>query len=263
VRIPVFHLNAFTDRPLSGNPAAVCLLDSWLDDGRLRKVAAENNLSATAFVVPARGSYDLRWFTPACEVRLCGHATIASAYILFTRFHPASDSIVLYTKFHESIRISRERDLLSMNFPAIPPRSCSSPDGLEAALGLQARPMAVLEANETYTLVLNEEEEVRSARPDFIFLEKLHPHTVAITAPGKTSDFTCRYFAPSYGVPEDSVTGSLQCSLAPYWAERLGCSQLHARQASDRGGELWCEIQESRVLVKGKCALTMEGMLEV
>jgi len=109
VRIPVFHLNAFTDRPLSGNAAAVCLLDSWLDDGRLRKVAAENNLSATAFVVPARGSYDLRWFTPACEVRLCGHATIASAYILFTRFHPESDWIVLYTKFHESIRISRER----------------------------------------------------------------------------------------------------------------------------------------------------------
>ena len=262
MRVPVFHLNVFADRPLSGNPAAVCLLDSWLDDGRLRKVAAENNLSATAFVVPVGGSYELRWFTPACEVRLCGHATIASADILFTRLHPELDSMMLHTKFHGGIRVSREQELLCMNLPAIPPQPCLLPNGLEVALGLQSRPIAALEANETYALVLNEEEEVRSARPDFTLLERFHPRAVAITAPGKTSDFVCRYFAPTYGVPEDSVTGSLQSSLAPYWAKRLGRSQLHARQVSERGGELWCEVEESRVLVKGKCVLTMEAMLE-
>ena len=263
MRIPLFHVDAFSDKPWSGNPAAVCLLDSWLDDGQLRKVAAENNLSATAFLVPFPGSYELRWFNPLCEVRLCGHATIASAYILLTRFHPQGDSIRFRTKFHGNIEVTRMGDLFCMALPVMPPKVCSAPDGLFEALGLKSSPVGLLGANETYLLVLETAEAVRSVTPNFPALEKFHPHAVAVTAQGVDVDFVSRYFAPSYGVPEDPVTGSLHCSLAPYWAQHLDRPQMHARQLSERGGEIWCDLEGDRVIVKGKCVLTMEATLEI
>ena len=263
MRIPLFHVDAFTDRPFCGNPAAVCLLDSWLDDDRLRKVAAENNLSATAFLVPGNDSYELRWFTPLCEVRLCGHATMAAAHVLLTRSQPELHSIAFRTKFHGTLMVRREGSLLCMDFPAMVPQRCSVPDGLSQALELISAPLESLEANNTYVLVLNSEEAIREVQPNFALLEKFHPHAIAVTAPGTDADFVSRYFAPSYGVPEDPVTGSLHCALAPYWAMRIGRSQLHARQLSDRGGELWCEFKGDRVLVKGKAVLTMEAVLEM
>ena len=263
MRIPLFHVDAFTDRPFSGNPAAVCLLDSWLDDGRLRKVAAENNLSATAFLVCGTDSYELRWFTPLCEVRLCGHATMAAAYVLFTRFQPQQGPIAFRTKFHGPITVSRQGDLLGIDFPGMPPRPCAVPEGLAQAIGIQSPPSEALEANNTYLLVLESEGSVRRLRPNFVLLEKFHPYAIAATADGTDVDFVSRYFAPSYGVPEDPVTGSLHCALASYWAQRIGRSKLHARQLSERGGELWCELAGDRVLVKGKAVLTMEGVLEI
>jgi PhzF family phenazine biosynthesis protein len=263
MRIPLFHVNAFADRLFSGNPAAVCLLDSWLDDGRLRKVAAESNLSATAYVVSGNSSYEIRWFTPLCEVRLCGHATMAAAHVLLTRFQPQIHSIAFLTKFHGTLTVSREANLLCMDFPEMVSQRCSVPEGLSQALELTSAPLEVLEANNTYILVLDSEQEVSNVHPNSMLLEKFHPHAIAVTAPGTNADFVSRYFAPSYGVPEDPVTGSLQCALAPYWAKRIGRSQLHAHQFSERGGELWCEFKKERVLVKGKAVLTMEAALEI
>jgi len=263
MHIPLFHVDAFTDRPFTGNPAAVCLLDSWLDDGRLRKVAAENNLSATAFLVQGNDLYELRWFTPLCEVRLCGHATIAAAYILLNRFQPQSDSIEFRTKFHGVLKVHRQRDFFCLYLRAMAPEPCSAPDGLSEALELPSAPREVLEANDTYLVVLTSEDAVRRVRPNFGLIEKFHPYAVAVTAAGVDCDFVSRYFAPSYGVPEDTVTGSLHCALTPYWAQRLGRSHLHARQLSERGGELWCELNGDRVVVKGKAVLSMEGVLEI
>src|SRR3954464_6679780 len=252
VRIPLFHVDAFTDQPFRGNPAAICFLDSWLDEDRLRKVAAENNVSETAFLVAAqatRDAYELRWFTPRCEVRLCGHATLASAHVLLNLRQPQLDSIRFETRFSGTLTVHRQGEYLDMNFPSPPPNPClNPPDTLQEALRLQSPPLEVLEADETYVAVFDAAETVRNIRPNFALLEDLHPYVVAVTAPATDVDFVSRYFAPCYGIPEDPVTGSAHCILAPYWGKRLGKSKLHARQLSDRGGEILCELAEDRVL---------------
>ncbi len=263
MRILLFHVNAFTDMPFAGNPAAICPLNLWLDDGMLRKVAAENNLFATAFLVPQNDSYDLRWFTVRREIRLCGHATLASAWLVFNRLNPGLEAVTFTTRFSGIVTVHRDGDGLSMDFPAISPRACGMlPDGLLQALG-SAPPCEVLQANDTYFAVYETENAIRSIRPDFARLEQLHPFAVAVTAPGDTADFVSRYFAPSYGVPEDPVTGSAHCVLTPYWAKRLGKTRLHAVQVSQRGGELWCEMRGDRVVLKGKAVLTLQGELEI
>ncbi|MGC2474791.1 MAG: PhzF family phenazine biosynthesis protein [Candidatus Sulfotelmatobacter sp.] len=264
MRIPIFHVNAFAEGPFSGNPAAVCLLDSWLDDGLLRKVAAENNLFATAFLVPAEDGYQLRWFTTRCEIRLCGHATLAAGFVVLNMHEPGRNMVHFETRYGAPLTVRRDGELFAMDFPAlIPKRLETRPDGLAQSLGLNVEPSEVLEVNETYIAVLEDEDVVASAVPDFRHLEDLHPFAVAITALGKPEDFVSRYFAPSYGVPEDHVTGSVHCALAPYWSKRLGKTQLHSRQLSDRGGELWCEVAGEHVLLKGKAVLTMQGTLSI
>jgi len=260
--VPLFHVDAFTDRPFSGNPAAVCPLKSWLDDEVLRAVAAENNLSETAYLVPEGEAYRLRWFTPRCEVQLCGHATLASAFVLFTILEPQREAVRFLTRSSGALTVERQNDLLVMDFPALPPWAYSSPaTDLIEGLGARADQLTVLQTKDKYFAVYESEDEVRSVRPDFRRLEKLHPATVVVTAPGRDADFVSRYFAPTYGVPEDPVTGSSHCSLAPYWAERLGKLVLHARQVSQREGELWCEPAGGRVLIKGKAVLTLRGAL--
>ena len=259
--VPVFHVDAFTDSPFSGNPAAVCRLKAWLDDEVLRGVAAENNLSETAYFVPEGEEYRLRWFTPKCEINLCGHATLASAFILFTQMQTHLESVGFVTR-SGLLTVRRHDDLLVMDFPALPPWECPGPprgllDGLRAETG----PVQVFQVTDNYFVVYKSEDEIRGLRPDFSQLEKLHPAGVAVTAPGRDVDFVSRYFAPSYGIPEDPVTGSTHCSLAPYWAKRLGKTILNARQVSPRGGELCCELVGDRVLIKGKAVLTMQGSL--
>lgn len=261
--IPLYHVNAFTDSRFGGNPAAVCLLNSWLDDHWLRKVATENNLSATAFLVPSGEGYELRWFTPLCEIKLCGHATLAAAFLLCEILKPGINIARFLTRHQGVLTVKRDENFFPMDFPALPPAPCEcAPDLLREALQLRGDSIEVLEANETYIVVLDNERSVHNMRPDMSLLEKLHPFVVAITAPGESSDFVSRYFAPSYGVPEDPVTGSSHCTLAPYWAKRLGKSHLHARQLSSRGGELWCKLWRDRVLVKGRAVLTFQGMLQ-
>jgi PhzF family phenazine biosynthesis protein len=260
--IPIFHVDAFTSRPFAGNPAAVCLLDGWLDDEWLRKVAAENNLSETAYLVPCADGYELRWFTPRCEVKLCGHATLAAAFIVLNLLNPGRDVVRFETRFSGELTVSRQDDLFTMDFPAWAPQPCGeAPEALLKGLGSGTRPQAVFEGNETYIAVYESEALVRAIKPDFGQLERLHPLAASITSRGDTVDFVSRYFAPSYGIPEDPVTGSAHCLLAPYWAERLGKNQMHAQQVSQRGGEIWCEVLGSRVAIRGEAVLTLRGSL--
>jgi len=258
--LPIFHVDAFTAKPFGGNPAAVCPLDVWLDDDLLSAVAAENNLSETAYFVPRGDYYDLRWFTPRCEAKLCGHATLASALVILQILAPGGNSVRFETRFSGVLTVSREGDLLAMDFPAMVPWACANPPAaLLEALGIA--PAAVMQVEDNYFAVYEREDDVKGITPDLRILEELHPAGVAITAPGADCDFVSRYFAPSYGIPEDPVTGSTHCSLAPYWAERLGKTSLRARQVSKRGGELWCELKGDRVAIKGNAVLTLRGEL--
>lgn len=262
MRIPLFHVNAFTSGPFTGNPAAVCLLDSWLDDAALLKVAAENNLSATAFLVAAKEGYELRWFTPKCEIRLCGHATMAAGYVLLSVLQPDLDEMHFSTRFGGPLSVRKVEDKFAMDFPALIPSPCASvPEALSATLDLKTDPSEILEVNDTYIVVLENEKEIRSLAPDFSRIGKLHPHVVSVTAPGDDADFVSRYFAPSYGLPEDPVTGSVHCALTPYWSKRCKKSALHAKQLSERRGELLCELAGERVILKGRAELTLKATL--
>jgi PhzF family phenazine biosynthesis protein len=258
--LPLFHVNAFTSKPFAGNPAAVCPLAGWLDDGRLQAVARENNLSETAFFVPRGDHYELRWFTPRCEAKLCGHATLASAFVLLQLLQTGLDSVRFETRRSGTLTVSRDGDSLAMDFPALAPWACEAPP--KALIeGLGKRPDEVVQIEDDYFAVYGREGDVKSIRPNLSVLEKLHPAAVAITAPGSDCDFVSRYFAPSYGIPEDPVTGSTHCSLAPYWARRLGKASLFARQISERGGKIRCEVQTQRVILKGSAVLTLRGEL--
>jgi PhzF family phenazine biosynthesis protein len=262
MQIPLFHVDAFAYQPFSGNPAAVCPLSSWLDDDRLRKVAAENNLSETAFLVPRDQGYDLRWFTPRCEVSLCGHATLAAGYVVLNLLEPGLETVRFQTRVSWPLSVRREGDFVSMDFPAMSPKTCGNvPNDLLQGLGSQ--PCEVLEVNDTYLAVYDSQDAIRKIRPDFALLERLHPCAVSVTAPGKAVNFVSRYFAPSYGIPEDPVTGSAHCVLTPYWTVRLGKSKLHAWQLSERGGELWCEMVGDRIILEGRAVLTMKGSLSI
>jgi len=266
MHIPLFHVDAFTDRAFRGNPAAVCFLDFWLDDVLLRKVAAENNLPATAFLVPSPTGYALRWFSPVCELKLCGHATLAAAFVLFHFVSPQLDEVLFSTRFRGDLRVQNSHDLLAMEFPALAATSCAPTSELLSAVAPSLSPGDILETftgNQTFVVRLASQAQVQGFQPDRARLERLHPETVAITAEGDDVDFVSRYFAPGYGLPEDWVTGSSHCLLAPIWAERLGKSTLRARQLSARGGEMSCELRGDRVILQGKAVATLKGSLIV
>jgi predicted PhzF superfamily epimerase YddE/YHI9 len=266
VKLSLFQVDAFTDKVLSGNPAAVCPLESWLSPVQMQAIAAENNLSETAFLVAQEGDYALRWFSPNSEIQLCGHATLASAFIIFN-FLRMGTSFVRFHSCSGPLEVRQDGQYLAMDFPVIPARPCANipPELLE---GLRPAPRLVLEsgltaAERNYFVVYESEVDVRGAQPNLSKLEKLHPAGVCITALGQEVDFVSRYFAPSYGIPEDPVTGSTHCSLGPYWAERLKKNVLHARQLSSRGGELWVEPRGSRVTIKGKAVLYMQASISI
>jgi len=263
MQIPVFHLNVFPFRPGSGNPAGVCVLDRWLDDESLRKVAAENKLSATAFTMPnAAKGYEIRWFSVRCELQLCGHATFASGYVMLKLLRPELDQISFETRLKEAVTVRKNGDLLAMNFPALLPKACNHPPDM-LRKGLGATPETVFEANGVYFAVLGDQSALEKIRPNSALIERLHPYAVCVTAPGIATDYVLRYFAPGYGLPEDPVTGSAHCALAPYWSDRLGKSRFHVRQLSSRGGELWTEKAGDRVLLEGSAELTFRGSLEI
>lgn len=261
MKLPIFQVDAFASKVFQGNPAAVCPLEDWLDDARMQAIAAENNLSETAFFAKEGAHYRLRWFTPTCEVELCGHATLASAYVYLNKLSP-SESCIQFETRSGSLMVRREADLLAMDLPASPPWIAPQiPPELRD--GLDRAPQALWQVKNNYFAIYESEDEVRHVRPNFPVLEKLDPFGVCITAAGNNSDFVSRYFAPSYGICEDPVTGSTHCSLTPYWSQVLDKRKLYALQVSPRGGELWCELAANRVIVKGKAALYMEGMISV
>jgi PhzF family phenazine biosynthesis protein len=255
MKIPLYQVDAFTSRVFAGNPAAVCPLEAWLPDTTLQSLASENKLSATAFLVGRGGAYELRWFTPAAEVDLCGHATLASAFVVF-RFLESGLAQVRFQTRSGPLSVSRDGERLAMDFPARPPAACAPLAGLEQALG--AAPRDLLKARD-HMAVFASEAEVRALRPDMEALRRLDCFGVIATAPGDSADFVSRFFAPAIGIPEDPVTGSSHCTLVPYWARRLGRSRLHARQVSARGGELVCEDLGERVRIAGSAVLYLEG----
>ena len=256
-RIPVYQVDAFASRVFTGNPAAVCPLEKWLPDEQMQSIAMENNLAETAFFVRNGEGYHLRWFTPAVEVDLCGHATLASAFVIMSHLTPSAKSVEFSTQSGKLV-VTRDGDLLSMDFPAWQAEECNVYPGLIQALG--GRPEKVLASND-YLVVYASEEEMRGLKPDMALLRQADRFAVIVTAPGKEVDFVSRFFAPAQGIPEDPVTGRAHCTLTPYWSRRLGKKKLHAYQASPRGGELWCEDRGQRVTIKGKAVQFLEGRI--
>ncbi len=259
MQIPIFQVDAFSSSIFSGNPAAVCPLQEWLPDATLQAIAAENNLAETAFFVPADGGHRLRWFTPACEVDLCGHATLASAYVLFTELGAKGATLRFVTKSGE-LTVERRGDLLVMDFPSRPPSKQTPDPTIIAAVG--GSPVETLVARD-YLLVYATPGEVKALSPDMQALAKMDHFAFIATARGENCDFVSRFFALAQGIPEDPATGSSHCTLIPYWAEKLSKTDLHARQISPRGGELFCRLRGDRVEIGGRAALFLRGELSV
>ncbi|MGH9563545.1 MAG: PhzF family phenazine biosynthesis protein [Terracidiphilus sp.] len=261
MRVPIFQVDAFTTKLFAGNPAAIVVLDSFLADQTLQAIAAENNLAETAFVVRDGSDYRIRWFTPMVEVPLCGHATLASAAIILKRIEPGRQTITFHSASGPLI-IRRNGDGYVMNFPARKAAPVDVPPEFEIALG--ARPIEVLADAFNYLAVLPNADIVRSLSPNFDGIAKLDRAGVIVTAPGDWPyDFVSRYFAPAKGIPEDPVTGGAHCALTPFWANRLGKTEMRAFQASKRGGELLVRALGDRVELAGQCTFYLEGHIEV
>lgn len=260
--IPYYHVDSFTEELFAGNPAGVCILSHFPADNIMQKIAAENRHSETAFVVPrADGDFDLRWFNPEVEDDLCGHATLASAYVLALR-----GLSVWPVRFHTRsgvLTVAGDRDSLEMEFPAWPPRACEPPVELLPALGLKTA--QVMKARD-YLVVVDRAEQVRALAPDIRALARIDTGLggTIVTAPGEGNvDYVLRFFCPAVGIDEDPATGSIHCTLAPYWAARLGKPKLQAQQLSARGGGLRCEVAGDRVKIAGKARLYLQGTLEI
>lgn len=260
LRLPLYQVDNFTDRVLAGNAAAVVPLPAWLPAERMQAIAAENNLSETAFLVGGGGRFDIRWFTPTVEVGLCGHATLASGFVAMNFLERGRERAVFRCAKHGDLPVEREGDLYHLDFPAAPPAPVPPPAGIEEAIGVA--PESTVAASQLLA-VLRDEEAVRAVRPDLRWVERLPWHGLVVTAPGRECDFVSRYFVPQSGVPEDPVTGSTHCVLTPYWAARLGKTRLRARQVSARGGELLLEARGERVRIGGRAVLYLEGTIEV
>jgi PhzF family phenazine biosynthesis protein len=259
MRLPIYQVDAFTEKLFGGNPAAICPLEAWLPDATMQAIAAENNLAETAFFVREGGDYALRWFTPAVEVDLCGHATLASAHIIFHCLETQRQSVSFRTLKAGTLTVERRDDGLVMDFPARPARPAEAPPGLISALG--GAPRDVLRARD-YLAVYGSAAEVAALKPDFTALAKVDCFAVIATAPAENGiDFVSRFFAPRQGIDEDPVTGSSHCTLAPYWAKRLRKSELKARQISARGGALSCALDGDRVRIGGRAVLYLEGQI--
>lgn len=258
MKIPYFEVDAFASKPFQGNPAGVCPLAKWLDEATMQNIAAENNLAETAFFVPRGDEYELRWFAPAVEIDLCGHATLASAFILFSELGRRGDTVRFHSK-SGALAVTRTGDILTLDFPSRPPKPCVVPEALIRGLGKKSA--EILKARDYFAL-FETAEEIRSLKPDFALLGTLD-EKVIVTAPGVDCDFVSRFFAPTVGVPEDPVTGSAHCTLIPYWSARLKKTKLFARQLSKRGGELFCEFAGDRVGIGGKAVLYSRGQIEI
>jgi PhzF family phenazine biosynthesis protein len=263
VELKIFQIDAFAERRFAGNPAAVVPLERWLPDATMQAIAAENNLAETAFFLREKGpdgsDFHLRWFTPAIEIDLCGHATLASGYVISTHLEPGRTRMSFRSR-SGVLGLERRGDLYALDFPAYPPEAVAMPAGVEKALG--RKPAKMLAAKQ-WLAVYESEADVAALKPDMAAILALGRDGVIVTAPGRSSDYVCRYFAPHAGIPEDPATGSAQCVIMPYWAERLGKTKLTGRQISSRVGSFQCELKGSRVDIAGRCVAYLEGRIHV
>lgn len=260
MKLDIYQVDAFTREVFRGNPAAVVPLDAWLPDEVMLKIAAENNLAETAFFVKNGDVYDIRWFTPTVEIALCGHATLASAFVLFEVLGHDGDKINFRSRMSGDLFVERKDDLFVLDFPSYPPKAYDAP-GLGEILGRE--PLEVTESGGYVVALFASERDVAAITPDFRSMTELEAHAVVVTAKGESCDFVSRFFGPAVGVDEDPVTGSSHCRLIPYWAEKLGKTTLFARQISKRGGELYCELLGDRVNIGGHAALYLKGEIYV
>jgi len=257
MELSLYQIDAFADKPFSGNPAAICPLESWLPDEVMQDIAAENNLSETAFFVPTEAGFRIRWFTPLTEVRLCGHATLASAYVLFEELHYSKD-VIVFDSLSGPLMVKRDGDRFEMDFPAQPPEECETPQAIVDAFAEQ--PQLCLKA-EDYIVVFKDESSVLSASPNMEMLRVLDLRGVAITAKSSRYDFVTRFFGPKCGIDEDPVTGSAFTQLGPYWGRVYNRNSLTAKQVSPRGGEVMCRLDGERVVISGKAVKFMQGKI--
>lgn len=260
MNLTIYQVDAFTKEVFKGNPAAICPLENWIDAELMQRIALENNLSETAFFVKNEDVYEIRWFTPTFEIDLCGHATLAAAFVIFEILKAESEIVKFHSHKSGELSVEKKGDRLILDFPSRPVSKTEIPDGLIEAIG--KNPKEVFKARD-YFLVYENEQEISEIEPDFTQLLKIDAHGFIVTAKGDSADFVSRFFAPEVGVFEDPVTGSAHCNLIPFWAERLGKTELFARQISARGGELFCELQGDRVKIGGNAVLYLKGEIYV
>ncbi|NIP39802.1 MAG: PhzF family phenazine biosynthesis protein [Candidatus Dadabacteria bacterium] len=255
MKLPIYQIDAFTSELFRGNPAAVCPLDKRIDESLMQSIAAENNLSETAFFVKENGGYRIRWFTPTAEVDLCGHATLASAFVIFNEIDRSASSIQFFSNSGE-LNVTRDGDLISLDFPSLLPKESENSELINSAFNI--KPIEVLEADD-YLLIYESQDQIENLVSDLGKLKSIDLRGVIVSSKGDGCDFVSRFFAPKYGIDEDPVTGSAHCTLTPYWSEKLGKKKLHAKQLSKRGGELFCEMIDHRVCISGHAVIYLKG----
>jgi PhzF family phenazine biosynthesis protein len=261
MKLSLYQVDAFAETVFKGNPAAIIPLDDWMDDDLMQQIAMENNLSETAYIVKTDSGYHIRWFTPEYEIDLCGHATLASAYVIKNFLEPHVAEINFTTQKAGTLKAAAKEGLYTLDFPARMPEPCEVPEQLLTSIGTSAA-VEVLRSRD-YFVVLPNEEAVRNAEPDYTLMKELDTIGVIITAKGHEADVVSRCFYPGAGIPEDPVTGSAHCNIVPYWSEKLGKTKLFCRQLSARGGDLQCELAGDRVLMSGKCVLFLQGEINL
>jgi PhzF family phenazine biosynthesis protein len=259
--IKIFQVDAFTDKLFSGNPAAVCILENWIADELMQSIAAENNLAETAFIVAKDKQFDIRWFTPAVEVDLCGHATLASAFVLYNCLDYKAKEIVFNSPRSGELTVTKQNDTLFLDFPTDTIKPETNFEQIKKCIGI--KPVEVFKGKTDYIAIVNTEKEVRNLKPDFIETSKLIGRGLIVTAKGDSVDFVSRFFAPQVGIDEDPVTGSAHTSLIPIWSEKLGKDEMQALQLSKRGGKLICINKGKRCLIGGQARLYMTGEITV
>lgn len=261
--LQIYQIDSFAKQVFEGNPAAVVPLETWLDDAVLQKIALENNLSETVYFVRNEEGYHIRWFTPKHEVPLCGHGTLAAAFVIFSELEPQFGSIKFDSK-SGVLNVKRDGEMILLDFPVFEMKPIANlPEALRECLNIQPKEVFKVDENSNYHVVLSSEAEVRAVKPDFNAMERLHPYGVVVTARGEKTDIVSRCFAPSYGIPEDPVTGSIHSALIPYWAKQLDKTVIQAYQASERGGDLFCELKGDRVQIGGYAVKYMEGKINL
>ncbi len=260
-KIKLYQIDAFTDKVFGGNPAAVCVLDAWLDDATMQHIGAENNLAETAFVVPSSNDYEIRWFTPTVEVDLCGHATLAAAYVLFTYYNYAGKTINLHSRHSGLLTVTKQEEGLTLNFPTDTLQPAETPEALLQAFG--NTPSETYKGKTDYLLVFDNQQTIADFNPDINLINSVAARGIIVTAKGEEVDFVSRFFCPQVGIAEDPVTGSAHTTLTPYWSKRLGKQVMTAKQLSKRQGNLTCEYLGDRVNITGKAITYLTGEIEV